>query len=96
MPIKPQHLESVLQTKFGFTPATSRNPDHRWYELKLPGLPTIVTKVSHSRKEIGQKLESKIARQLHVRRPFFNGMIGCSNSAQAYERQLREDPYPPF
>jgi len=96
MPIRPRDLESVLQTKFSFAPAPSHDPDHRWYELKLSGLPTILTKVSHTKKEIGRALEAKIVRQLRVRKPFFQEMVGCTKGPQEYEAQLREDPYPPF
>jgi len=96
MPIKPNELEGSLTGKFGFVPARERSRDHRWYELKLQGLPLIATKVSHCRAEIGTKLAAKIARQLRVRHPYFEGMINCSNSRQDYYQQVRENPYPPW
>ena len=96
MPLKPSEVEELLRKKFHFSPAKSHSRDHRWFELKLEGLPCIMTRVSHSSKEIGKKLEGKIARQLRVRIPFMRGMMSCSNSSEAYCRQVREDPYPPF
>ena len=96
MPIKPKELESLLQNKFGFSPAKGHSSDHRWYELKLPGLHTILTKVSHSRDTIDPQLEGKIARQLRVRKPYYQGMMSCTNSCEEYCRQVREDPFPPF
>jgi hypothetical protein len=94
--LKPRELEKTLQGKFDFSPAPNRSSDHRWYELTLPGLPTIATKVSHSRKEIGRNLEGKIARQLRVRKKFFQEMVACTQSQQDYYQQVRTDPYPPF
>jgi hypothetical protein len=41
-------------------------------------------------------IEGKIARQLRVHASFFRGMIGCTRDRQDYERQVREDPHPPF
>ena len=96
MPIRPRELESLLINKFGFSPARGRSEDHRWYELQLPGLPAIATYVSHSKEEIRDKLESKIIRQLRVRKTYFRGMLSCDNSSQDYRRQVRDDPYPPW
>lgn len=96
MPIKVRDFESKLQGKFGFSPSNVRSDDHRWYELKIPGLPLITTKVSHGTKELSSKLEGFIARQLRVRKAFFLGMIKCTNDSEAYQAQVREDPYPPF
>lgn len=96
MPIKTRNLETLLQKKFGFSPAKTRSADHRWYELHIPGLPVIVTKVSHGASEISGGLESMIARQLRVRRPFFLEMVGCTKDADTYRAQVQEDPYPPF
>ena len=93
---RPADIEDKLQNKFGFSRARSHSSDHRWYELKLPGLPTILTKVSRSTKDIGDKLEGKIARQLRVRKPFFAGMIDCTKSRADYEHQIRSDPFPPL
>jgi hypothetical protein len=96
MPRRPHDIEAVLQTKFGFVRASAHSSDHRWYELHLPGLPIILTKVSHSREDIGPRLEGKIARQLRVRKPYFDGMIDCTNTREDYYRQVRESPFPPF
>jgi len=96
MPYKPKEVERKLRHKFAFSPAKEHSVDHHWFELELPGLPAILTKVSHNRREIGAKLEGKIARQLRVRTPYFRGMINCTNSRSDYYRQVRDAPYPPF
>jgi len=96
MPYKPKEVEGKLRDKFGFSPAKGHSLDHHWFELQLSGLPPILTKVSHSRREIGPKLEGMIARQLRVRTPYFRGMVDCTNSRADYYRQVREAPYPPF
>jgi hypothetical protein len=96
MPIKTRDLESKLQGKFGFSQSKTRSKDHRWYEIKIPGLPLIATKVSHGAREISSGLESRIAKQLRVRITFFRGMIKCSNNSDAYQKQVNEDPYPPY
>lgn len=96
MPIKPKKLESLLQNKFGFSPAKGHSSDHRWYELKLSGLPPILTKVSHSRDTINPHLEGKISRQLRVKKPYYEGMMSCKNSREDYYQQVREAPSPPF
>jgi hypothetical protein len=96
MAFKSSEIERLLQSKFGFSPAKGHSSDHRWYELQLPGLPVILTKVSHSKAEIGSNLESKIARQLRVRRPFFEEMIVCTKGLDEYKHQVQTDPYPPF
>jgi len=61
----PRDIRSLLQTKFGFSPPSTpgRSPDHHWLELRLPDLPPIRTKVSHSKKDVGKVLEGKISRQ---------------------------------
>ena len=96
MPRKPKEIERLLQSKFGFSPAKGHSSDHRWYELHLPDLPTILTMVSHSRKEISRGLESAIARQLRVRKQYFRGMMDCTYNREDYYRQVREDPFGPF
>lgn len=96
MPRKPRDIEDLLQGKFGFSKARSRSPDHRWCELELPGLPKIATMVSHNKSDVGANLEAKMARQLRVKKPYFDAMMGCSRSREDYYAQVRESPYPPF
>jgi hypothetical protein len=96
MPFKPDVIEKTLLHKFGFQPAENHEIGHRWVELQLPNLPNILTRVSHNRKDIGVKLEGKIARQLRVRTVFFRGMISCTNSQEDYYKQVRENPFPPW
>jgi len=94
--LKPADLESTLQRKFGFAPAEHRSVDHRWFQLNLPNLPSVLTKISHSSKEIGPKLEGIIAKQLRVRQKVFKDMIGCTVNKEEYYEKLRTESYPPF
>ena len=96
MPIMPRDLERILQNKYEFSPAEGHSSDHRWYELKLDGLPSILTKVSHSRDEINSDLEGKIARQLRVRKKYFREMVSCHNSREDYYQQVHDAPFPPW
>lgn len=96
MPSKPRDIGSRLIHKFKFKEASAHSPDHRWYELRLEGLPVILTKISHSKGEIGSNLEGKIARQLRVKKGFFQEMIGCTKNLEAYQAQVRDDPVPPW
>jgi hypothetical protein len=96
MPLKPQAVESVLKSKFGFAQAKSRSDDHRWYVLRLEGLPAIMTKLSHSSGDIGKRVEGMIARQLRVEKQFLQGMIHCSNDRESYYARVRHNPVPPW
>jgi hypothetical protein len=96
MPLKPRDIESLLQRKFGFTPAQNRSVDHRSYQLTLPGLPPIVTKVSHNKRDIGPALQTKMARQLRVHGPFFREMLSCRKNSDEYRNQVQADPHPAF
>lgn len=75
---------------------TPRNADHRWFEVRYDGLPTITTKLPNHKDDIGKKLEGRICKQLRVRKAFFGELMDCTKSRQDYERQLQTDPYPPF
>jgi hypothetical protein len=96
MPFKPKDLERLLQSKFGFEEAKSHSDDHQWLVLRLEGLPDIMTKLSHSKREVNKKIEGMIARQLRVSKPFFNEMFRCNRDREAYYTQVREDPIPPW
>src|SRR5262249_8387132 len=97
MPFKPDDLERLLVQKFAFEAESTREKGHRWFVLRLPGLPPIRTKLSHSKKtEYGAQLEGAMARQLHVRLNYFRDMMGCKNSREAYYAQVQSDPFPPF
>jgi hypothetical protein len=96
MPIKIRDAERQIQNKFGFEPAAERSSDHRWYKLRLEGLPVISTYFSHSKGDLSPMLEGMIARQLRVTRGYFLDMIGCSRGAQEYYQQVREAPVPPW
>jgi len=96
MPIKIRDFESLLQSKFNFKPSKTHSKDHCWYELEVPGLPIIATKVSHGMKELSENLEAIIAKQLRVRINFFRKMFACLKNSNDYQKKVTEDPYPPF
>jgi hypothetical protein len=96
MALKRGEFERLLRSKFGFEEAENRSNDHTWYTLEIEGLPAIFTKISHSEKEFGSKLEGMIARQLRVPRPFFRDMFQCTENRQAYETRVRRDSVPPW
>jgi len=96
MATKVKDLEAILQQKYHFERDKNRANDHRWYVLKVPGMPPIRTMVSHGHSEVSSDLEAKIAQQLHVRKPFFASMIGCTKSNEDYLSQIKAEPYPPF
>jgi hypothetical protein len=68
MAYRNREVEDTLRDKFGFVDASTREDGHRWVELKLPDLPVIATKFSHTREEIRDKLWGIIAKQLRVRK----------------------------
>ncbi len=96
MPIRTNELVQRLTGKFGFVEAVTHEVGHKWYELRLKGLPVIRTKVSQGKKEYSTKLEGIVAKQLRVRRPFFDQMMNCTKSRDDYHAQVRTDPYPPW
>jgi len=96
MPYKPSEIERILQRKLGFEQAPGRSVDHHSFQLKLKDMPVIVTKVSHSKVDIGPKLEGLMARQLRVRTPFFRQVMDCTKSRDDYYHQVQTDPTPPI
>jgi hypothetical protein len=96
MPRDNREVENTLLNKFAFASARTRGDDHRWLELTLPGLPTIITRFSHTREDIGDPLWRRIAMQLRVRPQYLTGMVSCSKSKEAYYTQVRTDPFPPW
>lgn len=85
-----------MLAKFEFRECDNRADDHRWYELKLPGVPKIVTHFSHGRQDISADLWQKIAAQLKVRTHYLDGMMDCTNGRDDYYQQVKDDPYPPW
>ena len=96
MPRDNREVYRLLKSKFAFVDSPNRSRDHRWVELKLLGLPLIVTFFSHGQQSISDALWAKIARQLRVRAPYLAGMVECTNSREAYYDQVRTDPMPPW
>ena len=96
MPYKPKEIERILLGKLGFEHATTRSPDHRQYKLTLPGVGTIVTKLSHNNRDIGPSLERLIANQLRIKKQVFHGVMDCTKSREDYTRQVQDDPTPPI
>jgi len=93
MPFKPREIGNMLEKKLGMT---SSNADHIWYELQFSNLPPIRTKLPNHKDDIGPELESKICNQLRVRKVFFHGLMECTKYRADYEKQIQEDPFPPF
>jgi len=93
MPYKPAEVERMLLTKLKMT---SEESDHTWYRLDIDGMPPIRTKISHNRKDIRDKLESRIYKQLRIRKPLFHELMDCTKYRDDYVKQVREDPFPPF
>lgn len=83
----------MLKIKLNMAPS---NADHTWFELQLDGLPPIRTKLPSHKEDIRDKLEGRISKQLRIRRPFFHGLMDCTKYRSDYEKQVREDPFPPF
>ncbi len=54
------------------------------------------TKVSHGARDIPKVLESHMARELRVPRPFFAEMMSCTKSRDEYYDALRNNPIPPW
>jgi len=90
-----REVEKTLLTKFAFS-SIPEKIDHRWLRLKLPDLPPILTKFSHTREDIGDVLWKMIAKQLRVQSHYLSGMIDCRNSREAYYAQIHADPQPPW
>lgn len=93
MPYKPLEIEGMLKTKLKMY---DEDADHKWFRLDFEGLPPIRTKLSRHKKDIGDKLEGRISKQLRVRRPFFHKLMDCTKSKIDYEKQVRDNPFPPF
>ncbi len=93
MPYKPLEIEGMLKTKLKMS---DENSDHKWFKLEIEGLPPIRTKLPNHKEDIRDGLESRICKQLRVRKLFFHGLMDCSKYKSDYEKQVRDDPYPPF
>ena len=93
MPYKPLEIEGMLKTKLKMSVV---NADHKWFRLEFEGVPPIRTKLPNHKKDIRDILESRISKQLRVRKTFFHGLMDCTKSRVDYEKQIRDDPFPPF
>jgi hypothetical protein len=93
MPYSPRDVEGMLRIKLNMV---IENADHKWFKLELNGLPPIHTKLPNHREDIRDQLESKIHKQLRIRKMFFRGLMDCTKNRADYEEQIRRDPYPPF
>lgn len=98
MPYKPAEIERVLKTVLGFVEDDTHEVGHKWYKLKIEGVPrTIRTKISHGKKtEYGAGLESAVAKQLHVRKEFFRALMAGQKTREDYINELKNNPFPPF
>jgi len=89
--------EVQRQIHYGFVDVKGHELNHTWLTLAVPGAPRpVFTKIEHHKKALGDVLVGRIARQLRVRKPFFDEMIRCTKSREQYIRQVRDDPFPPW
>lgn len=88
-------IERMLKKKLKMEIDKKRD-DHIWLILEPDGLPVIKTKVSRHKETAGEGLESKICKQLRVRKPFFHELMDCTKSRNDYIVQISTDPNPPF
>lgn len=98
MPYKAADIEHLLTSVLGFIEDDTHEVGHKWYKLKVEGVPrTIRTKISRSKKtEYGAALESAVAKQLHVRTAFFRDMMAGKKTREDYLIEITTNPYPPF
>lgn len=96
MGLRPSLVDGRLRNKFEFVPDKGHETGHKWYSLRLPGLPPVRTKLSHNKKELTAHLEGEMAKQLRVRRAFFVEMMSCTKSRDEYYESIRNDPIPPW
>ncbi len=87
MPLQRRKVESQLRHKFKFVDSEQHGHDHVWLELKLPGIPVVLTKLSHSKDDLRNPLIKRMASQLRVDSQFFIGMINCSKSDAEFRQR---------
>lgn len=93
MPYKPIEIERILTGKLKMS---CEDADHTWFMVEIDGLPPIRTKLPNHKDDIRSALESRICKQLRVRKLFFHGLMDCTKYRTDYEKQIKEDPFPPF
>ncbi len=93
MPYKPIEIAGMLTKKLGML---SEKADHTWFRFEIDGLPPIRTKLPAHKEDIRDKLESRIYKQLRVRKLFFHELMNCTKYRADYIKQIKEEPYPPF
>jgi hypothetical protein len=96
MGLKTSLVETRLLNKFEFKQDRGHESGHKWYSLRLSGLPPVRTKVSHGKKELTTHLESEMSKQLRVRKAFFLEMMSCTKSKEEYYQSIRTNPVPPW
>lgn len=93
MPYKPIEIERMLINKLHMRVS---NADHKWFELKIDGLPPIRTKLPNHKDDINPIIAGRIHKQLRIRKKFFHELMDCTKYFDDYENQIKDDPYPPF
>lgn len=100
MPIKTRKFVTALTSKLGFERIESRGRgkslDHHNFKCTFEGIGLIFTKLSHSRREIDDRLLARISRQMRVRRAFLVEVVECTKSREEYKESIRTDPHPPW
>ncbi len=85
MPVSARLLDGILLNKLGFT---RRDSHHVFYELRIQGQLARRTKISHSARDLSDKLLSAIARQIGVTRQQLLDIIACHIDRDGYLRLL--------
>ena len=87
MPRKAKDIQKALLKK-GFT---EREGDHHFFDYYHRNKKTrVVTKLSHSSKEVSDGLLGAMARQIGLTGPEFRAYIDCTLSAENYKALLLE------
>jgi hypothetical protein len=89
MPRPVREVTGRLTGKFGFT--SGRTKKHIHFELQLPGVPKVVTMISHGETEIRDDIFPLMAQQLKVNSARFRQMLDCAMGREAYETHLVEE-----
>jgi hypothetical protein len=87
MPVRPARVVRQALLSKGMTPDEG---DHEFFRKDIPGVNQLVTKISHSGKDIGDAKATRMANQLCLQLREFWRLIDCSISEQDWEAIVRD------
>lgn len=87
MPLPAREVDRALTNKLGFERQERR---HRVYLLNIGGHTVAQTLISHSAKEVDDKILSMIARQIGVNRSQLQDIVSCSLNKEDYLALLED------